>query len=187
MILGITGTLGAGKGAVVEYLTKRHGFKHFSAREFLRREVEKVGLPVNRDTLTQVANDLRAQHGSDFVIRELYKEAGSKGDNAIIESVRTIGEVEFLKTKKDFFLLAIDASPKIRYQRISGRNSETDKISFEKFLEDEQREMSSSDPNKQNLSACITAADFKITNDGTFEDLEKEVAKIMEKVKGGLQ
>ena len=43
-IVGITGTLGAGKGALVEYLQTRHDFKWFSVRAFLLREIEKRGL-----------------------------------------------------------------------------------------------------------------------------------------------
>ena len=33
IIIGITGTLGAGKGTVVEYLKKK-SFKHYSVRSF---------------------------------------------------------------------------------------------------------------------------------------------------------
>ena len=38
MIIGITGTLGAGKGAVVEFL-KQKDFKHYSVRNFLIEEI----------------------------------------------------------------------------------------------------------------------------------------------------
>ena len=34
MIIGITGTLGAGKGTVVDFL-KEKGFRHFSVRDYL--------------------------------------------------------------------------------------------------------------------------------------------------------
>ncbi len=183
MVIGITGTLGAGKGAVVGFLIKKYGFKHFSAREFLGKEVEKMGLERNRDNLTQTANDLRAKYGSAYVIEELYKEAARVSGNAVIESVRTIGEVEFLKSKKDFCLIAIDADPKLRYERVISRKSETDKVSFEKFLEDENREMRSDDPNKQNLSACIALADFKVQNNGTFEELEKKIDEVILRIK----
>jgi len=42
IIIGITGTLGAGKGTVVEYLQEK-GFRHYSARGFITKEVEKRG------------------------------------------------------------------------------------------------------------------------------------------------
>lgn len=179
MVIGITGTLGAGKGAVVDFLTKKYGFKHFSARDFLSKKILEKNLEINRDTLTETANGLRQKHGSAYVVEELYKEAETAGGNAVIESVRTIGEIVFLRSKENFVLIAVDADPKLRYGRVVGRKSETDKISFEKFVEDEAREMHSKDVTKQNLSACIDLADLKIMNNGTLEKLEKEIIKIV--------
>ncbi|MDR0438308.1 MAG: AAA family ATPase, partial [Bacteroidales bacterium] len=51
MIIGITGTIGAGKGTIVDYLVSQKGFLHFSVRDFLSEEIERRGLPVNRDTM----------------------------------------------------------------------------------------------------------------------------------------
>ncbi len=63
MIVGITGTIGAGKGTVVEYLVQKKGFVHFSARALILEEVKKRGLEVARENTTLVANDLRAAFG----------------------------------------------------------------------------------------------------------------------------
>ncbi len=104
------------------------------------------------------------------------------GQNAIIESIRTPGEVASLRTKEEFVLLAVDAAPEIRYSRVVIRNSETDKISFEKFLSDEKREMTTQDPNKQNLAACIATADHKINNDGDLDALYKQIDTIFAEV-----
>ena len=62
MIIGITGTLGAGKGTIVECLLEK-GFKHYSVREFLVEEICKRGLEVNRNSMVLVANELRARFG----------------------------------------------------------------------------------------------------------------------------
>jgi len=59
MIIGITGTLGAGKGTIASYLVKEKGFKHFSVREFLNKELQKRKLRLNRDNLVLVGNELR--------------------------------------------------------------------------------------------------------------------------------
>jgi dephospho-CoA kinase len=182
IIIGITGILGAGKGTVVDYLTEEKGFKHYSARAFITKEIEKRGLPVNRDTMTEVSNDLRKSNSPAYIIEQLYNIAELEGHNAVIESIRTSGEVEFLKSKGDFHLLSVDAPSKIRYERISTRGSETDNVSFEKFLADEEREMKSVDPNKQNIGWCVDHADYKLMNDGTVEDLQKDVDIILKKI-----
>lgn len=179
VVIGITGTIGAGKGTVVEYLVDRKNFKHFSARGFLTEEIERRGLENNRDNMVAVANELREKNSPSFVADELLKRALESGENCVLESLRTVGEIESLREKGNFTLLAVDADPKIRYQRILGRSSVTDNIGFEKFLSDEEREMDSDDPNKQNLRRCIEMADFKIENNGTVEELNSKLEEIL--------
>jgi len=84
-----------------------------------------------------------------------------------------------LRSKGGFLLIAIDADPEIRYNRIKLRQSETDHIDYNTFLENEQREMNSSDPNQQNLSKCIELADFRLFNNGTIDQLNRELEEIL--------
>lgn len=180
--IGITGTLGAGKGTIVDYLVKEKGFVHFSVRDFITKEIERRAMPVNRDSMTIVGNDLRKQHSPSYITDELYKQAQETGKNCIIESVRTPLEVSELRKHSNFYLFAIDADAKVRYERIVVRGSSTDNVSFETFIANEQREMTSDDPNKQNLKACIEQADYLFSNDGDFEDLHKKIEEVLDKI-----
>jgi dephospho-CoA kinase len=180
IIIGITGTLGAGKGTIVEYLVDKKGLKHYSVRAFLLDEIRKRGLPENRDSMFMLANELRAQHGPSYVTDHLYEKAVTEGIDCVIESIRTPGEIESLKEKGTFILLAVDAHPLIRYNRIRQRQSETDQISFSTFEANEKREMETTDPNRQNLKKCISMADFVFQNNGTKEDLIQKVRNVLE-------
>ena len=180
--IGITGTLGAGKGTIVDYLVKNKGFVHYSVRAFITEEIKKRGLEVNRDTMTLVGNDLRAQHTPSWIVEQLYEKAVASGCNCIIESVRTPGEVAALRGKSNFYLFAVDADPKVRYERAVLRGSETDHVSYETFIANEQREMDNTDPNKQNLGVCIREADFRFDNGGTIEDLHKQVEDVLQQI-----
>ena len=182
LIIGITGTLGAGKGTVVEYLVERRGFYHYSVRAYLLEEITRRGMPENRDSMVVVANELRALHGPSFVTDQLYLEAALVGQNCIIESIRTPGEIDSLRKKGKFFLFAVDADPVIRYIRITDRQSETDHISFETFISNEAREMNTTDQNKQNLKACILQADFVFTNDGDKGELFRKVEMVLQQI-----
>ena len=124
---------------------------------------------------------MRAKHSPAFIIEELYKEAKKEGRGAVIESIRTPGEAEFLKKQGNFLLIAVDANPKTRFDRIKKRASETDHIDFATFLENESREMDTADPNKQNLKRCIEMADVVIENDGTLDELIQQVEKFLSK------
>ena len=137
----------------------------------------------NRDSTTAVANDLRKSHSPGYIMEELYKKAAGTGENSIIESVRAIGEVETLKKlAPNFFLFAVDAEAKIRYERIKKRAGITDAVTFEKFLADEARESNNTETWKGNLPACIALADFLFINNDSKEDLERHVVAAMEKI-----
>jgi dephospho-CoA kinase len=182
IVIGITGTLGAGKGTIVDYLVQQKSFAHYSVRAYLIEEIEKRGMPVNRDSMVVVANDLRARNSPSFVTDELYERALKSEKNCVIESIRTPGEVESLRSKGRFYLFAVDADPMVRYERIFARNSETDRIDYETFFENEKREMDTDDPNKQNLRRCIEMADFVFVNEGSIQSLNDQVERVLEKI-----
>jgi dephospho-CoA kinase len=183
IIIGITGTLGAGKGTIVDYLISHHGFRHFSVRGFLTQIIRQKGLELNRDSMVLVANELRAGHSPSYIAEQLLAQAEEYGGKCIIESIRTVGEVTALKKKGNFYLFAVDAGQQLRYERVLQRNSETDHISYETFQANEQREMNSTDPNKQNLAACQELADFKFDNNHSFEELYVQVEKALDALK----
>jgi len=175
MILGITGTIGAGKGAAVDYLVKEKGFAHYSVRDFLIEELQQQGLPVNRDTMREVGNALRAEHQPSYIIETLYRRAKDAGHDALIESVRALGEAEFLKAKSAK-LLAIDADRHLRFARVTARGSATDDIDLATFVEHEEKELASADPHGQNLRGVMAMADITVQNDGSLEELHAAVA-----------
>ena len=182
MIVGITGTLAAGKGEVSQYLVSK-GFKHYSARQYLTEQLKKEGKEVNRDNLVALGNKLREENSPSYIAEQLFEQAKADGGDAIIESLRTPAEVNALREKGDFILLAINANRKLRYDRAFRRQSETDLINYEQFKEGEQKEMSNVDPNKQNLLACMKMADQVLINEGTLADLQENVARALNKIK----
>lgn len=173
MIIGLTGSFGAGKGTVVEYLLQK-GFKHYSASGFITEEIVRRGMPVNRDSMIIVANDLRAQHSPSYIIDSLYARAVEEGGDAIIESLRAVAEVRRIK-ELGGTVLGVDADPQIRYERAFARGSEKDNVPFEKWIEQEQKESNTEDPTKQNIFGALRESDAIVTNNGTLEELHQQV------------
>lgn len=178
MILGLTGSFGAGKGTVVEYL-KEQGFSHYSASGFITEEIVRRGLPVNRDSMIEVANDLRRTHGPSYVIDSLYERADQEGGDVIIESLRAIAEVQRIK-ELGGVVVGIDADPRLRYERAFARASEKDNVPYETWLAQEQKETNLDDPTKQNIFGALKESDFILTNNGTLEELHQQIDAVLE-------
>lgn len=182
MTIGIAGTLGAGKGTVVEYFVQTKGFVHYSVREFLWQEVDRRSLPRVRENLGLVANDWRAQHGSSYIVEQLYERAQMEPNRSvIIESLHTVGEAEFLKSK-GAIIFGVDADIALRYERIVKRSTETDYVSYKKFVEDNNREIADTDPARHNIRKVIDIADYKIMNDGTVEELHAQIDEVLKQI-----
>lgn len=182
-IIGITGSFGAGKGAVVDYLVQKKGFTHFNARAFITDEIAKRGQTVDRDSMTTVANELRAANGPTYIIESLYTQAQTKGSNAVIESLRAIAEVRFIQ-EQGGIVLGVDAEPAIRFNRVIKRASETDHVSFEKWADQEQKESNPDDPTKQDIFGALKASDVIIENNGTLEELYLKIDEFLVKLSG---
>lgn len=169
-IVGITGTLGAGKGTAVKHLHEVLGFHHFSVSAFIIEEVKRRGLEVTRDNTRIVGNDIRTTHGTDYIVGQLLQQAEATGGSAIIESIRAIGEAEFM-LRQGATLIGIDADRRLRYDRIVKRGSLIDHVDYATFERQEVAELSSTDPHAQNISAVMRMAHHRLMNDGTPEEL----------------
>lgn len=180
IVIWITGTLWAGKGTIVQYLVEKYNFQYFSVRDFLIEEIKKRKLPINKDSMAMVANDMRKKVWPESIIDSLYEKAKLSGKNTVIESIRAVWEVVSLRNKWFFYLFAVDADSRKRYDRIVARWRETDKISFSEFMMDEAREMSSNDPNKQNISRCMEMADYVFLNDWNVDALQNQIDQAMD-------
>lgn len=178
-IIWITWPQAAWKWEIVNYLVEKKWFSHYSVRRFLTEEIKTRWLPVDRDSMREVANDLRAKHEPSYIVDQIFLQAQKNGNDAIIESIRAIWEVESLKKNSDFILLAVNADQKTRYERAIARKSESDFVSFEKFQEQEALENINTDPSKQNISACTNMANYVVNNDWNLEELHKQLDEII--------
>ena len=176
MIIGITGTLGAGKGTAVEYLTKTRGFKHYSVRSFLTKIIIQRGLLVTREEMLKVGNELREQYGSGYIVYKLLLDAIKEQEHAVIESIRTVGEANRIK-EHGGYLWAVDADITTRYERVYKRASATDIVSFEEFRSDERKEMENADITKPNIAAVIKMADVIFYNDEVVAEFWQNIEK----------
>ncbi len=179
MIIGITGTDGAGKGTVVDYLVRQKGFEHYQARALILEEIAKRGVPDDRNQMRLVGNDLRRLHGNDYIIRtflERARETGAK--DVVIDSLRAVAEAETLKAAGGI-VLAIDADQRLRYERVQKRRSSSDQVSFEQFHDQEELEKNDPDPHGMQKQKVMEMSDYIIHNDNDTTELFRNVDEFL--------
>lgn len=176
MIIGITGTNGAGKGVVVDYLVQQKGFTHFSSSGRISEELTRRKMELSRTNMRLVGNEFREKYGSGYLVEAALKDAQEMGvTNIVIESIRSAGEADVLK-KEGGKLLVVDADRALRYERIFARRSGKDLINFETFVEQEEREWYGIEgEHDMNIQSVIKMADYTIMNDISLEDLYKQI------------
>jgi dephospho-CoA kinase len=179
ILVGFTGTHGAGKGTITNYLIREHGFVYFSVSEFLAAEVERRGLTADRNARAEVANEYRSK-GPTALMEAVYATVDPTLSRVVLEPQYTPDEVYFIQSKGGL-VIAIDASLETRYARIQNRGSLKDTISFEEFKAFQEREMGSVNSNQQNLSQAMVSADIHLVNNGTVEELEQALESELKK------
>ena len=177
IIIGLTGTNGAGKTTAADYL-KQKGFAYFSLSDAIRDELKKQNSPETRESLINMGNKLRSELGANILAKRIAEKIDLP-KNTIIDSIRNAEEVNKLKKLKNFIFIAVDAPIEARYKRLKERFGRQEEYkTLEQFREQEQKEFSQ-DKTKQQLGICIKMADKVIINDGTIKELKNKIDNII--------
>jgi len=177
MIIGLTGENCSGKGTMADYLARKSFYYH-SLSDVIRDDLRVAGTPVTRENLIARGNQLRAELGAGALAEKILARLESDR-NYVIDSIRNPAEVEILSRSREFMLVAVRATPKIRFQRMKARNREGDPSTLEEFLCLESAEASNENSSKQQVLACLNLADQEVWNDHDLPALYKSVDHLL--------
>lgn len=182
MIIGITGTLGAGKGTVVEYLQAK-GFGHYSSSGILKEILAERGLPATRGNMSPLADELMAKYPGGVLHLSHERAQGSGIKDYILEAIHRINEAEYIRSIGGV-IIGMDANIHKRYERSVKRgHGEKDNVSFEQFLEDAKREDEGHTGTGPNIRAVLKMADAIVINNGSLEELHAQIEEALKKIR----
>ncbi|TXI35211.1 MAG: hypothetical protein E6Q53_00230 [Candidatus Moraniibacteriota bacterium] len=180
VIIGIAGEIACGKDTVGKYLAEKHGALSLRFSQPLRDILDRMSLDQNRENMARLSLHLRKGFGEDIFSKIMLAEAKkSDKDLVIVDGVRRSFDIVHMETEPDFYFVYVEASPETRYERLTKRRQNTDDASktlaqFEKdaLLESETQ-----------IRDLKERADFVVNNDGTLEELQKQIDDIVVKIR----
>ncbi len=179
IIFGLVGGLASGKEETKKYLVNKYNAQDCRFSTSLRDVLNRVTIPVTRENLQKISTVLRANFGEDLLAKAIANDASKlDSDIVVIDGVRRPTDIEHLNELPNFFLIKIDADPKIRYERsvLRNENEGDSKKTFEEFMNDHNSEADSLIP------VVMEQAKYSINNNGTFEELHKQIDDLVNKL-----
>lgn len=180
MLIGLTGRNASGKSTIVNWFSEK-GLKTASCSDSIRTWLAEQNIESTRDALIEGGRELRRQGGAGVLAEMLLQMLD--GEDAVIDSIRTPGEVEALRERDDFILVEVRANSDTRWQRSQSRARTGDPLDRETFIKQEKAEAVAKDAAGQALNATAELADLVILNDGTENELSADLEELFLKLK----
>ena len=179
VVIGVAGMPGAGK-ATVRHMVREMGYPVVVMGDIVREEAERRKMEPTPENLGLIMLKIREEEGPAVVAKRcLPKIKKAKEKVVVIDGVRSLNEVEeFKRHFPNFTLIAIQASPETRFQRLFKRRRSDDPRTWKTFIERDTRELS------VGLGDVIATAGHIIVNEGTKDQLKRNVRKVLEDVIG---
>lgn len=179
MIIAFVGMPGAGKSVAIEAV-KAQGIPVIHLRPVVEEECRKRKLPVDNRNLRGVAADLRLTYGRDVVVKRAVAEidlAYKKG-HVVLDSLKSPEELSYLRGRGyEVALIAVHASPSMRFERIKARGLAWDPKKRDEFDWRDQMELA------WGLGSLIALADTMLVNEGKPESIVSAVKQFLAPLK----
>ena len=172
-VIGIFGLIGSGKDTVAEYLEEKYGFYHVSYGTIVRELSKQLGRTLERDDLIKKQREYVQRYGQNYFGRlAVQKIRDSNEQFCVLSGIRRPQDIEEPRKAfgEDFLLVFIDASPRIRFERMHARMREGDPETLEEFLRQEEEEKKAF-----GFDQVMRYVKFKIKNEGSLEELHRNV------------
>lgn len=184
LVLGLAGRFGSGKSLVAQYLEKK-GFFRITLSDLLREKAKARGEEPTRVILQNLGDEMREKFGTGVLAQLAWDKAVQlKSERVVIDGLRNPGEVEFLRKQFGFYLIKVEASEEIRFERLKKLNLPKLPKTWEEFIASEKRDLGVGQKESgQQVGEVLKMADFTVSNEGTESELYRQIRTLVRQLK----
>ncbi|HYJ88790.1 MAG TPA: ribonuclease H-like domain-containing protein [Pyrinomonadaceae bacterium] len=166
-VVGLSGPISSGKTTAGRYLASR-GFAYGRYSEVLQALLEEKGVPVTRESLQQIGEEVHSGVGQRWLGSELIKRMPESGD-LVIDGLRHPEDHSFLVEKfgPDFLHVHIDVNESVQRQRYTNEGSS------EEFTK------AAAHPIESNIPKLSELAHVCVKNEGTQDAFLSTIQEIV--------
>src|SRR3990167_1735093 len=106
LTIGLVGPFGSGKSTLTKIIEEQ-GFSSVRLSQFIEEEIKKKNIQGDnkRKILQDVGNSLRKQYGADILTKKALELAvRNHASLLVIDGIRNVGEIEYLKKNSTCFI-----------------------------------------------------------------------------------
>lgn len=180
IIIGIVGEIASGKGVAAEHLKAKYGAEVFKFSTSMRDIANRLYLELTRENIQKVSTVLRAGFGEDIFAKVMANDAAKSASEMIItDGIRRPEDIVELAKLSSFHLIAIVADEHTRFDRVKTRNENADDAAktWEQFQIDAAAEP------EMRIRDIAAQAEYTIDNNGTIDDLHRQLDAVIAKIK----
>ncbi len=178
IILGITGKIASGKTTVAKYIVKKYNGNSHRFSTVLRDVADRMHLEKNRKNLQKISTIFKQNFNEDILSKVIFHDVDNdKHKIIVIDGVRRLSDVAYLKKLNGFKLIYIKTDIKKSYERILTRGENSDDINktFKDFQKDHKREA------EIKIKNLKKDANIIIDNNGNLDELYSQIDEIINK------
>ena len=174
--IAVTGMPGSGKSTISRAIATSINAPIYSMGEVVRREVKKRGLEITVGNVEHVATLLRKELGMAAVAILLLRELEGVEGYVVVDGVRSLDEVHVLLRRGPLCLVAVHASPLVRFKRLISRQRKGDVRDWKDFVLRDVKNL------EYGIGNAIAMADYMIVNEGPLEEALNKARDIARRI-----
>lgn len=173
-VIGAVGKNGSGKDTVLDIIADEYGVPRISMGDIVREIAREKGIEPTRANLNEISRSHFEKHGNDYFIKIVIDRLDeARAPFSVVTGIRTYLDAKTLRDRYDdrFLLInviVVDDEERLRRARVRGSARDPETI-------EELREHDAREERIFGIQKAATLATATMTNDGSLDDLKRQV------------